>query len=464
MSKIGGFALGPIGSAIIGLITVPLITHFISPEEYGKASMFALAQGLITMFLYLGLDQAYAREAVNHKDDEERLVLNAMFLPMVLSIVLGVALVMFRRSVSVMLFDTPDEILAVILMAVMFPFIVLEHFALFKLRMEEKGLLYSVFTISLKVLILLFTVALFLCFERSFRSVVYATVFAEVANGTILWLLALGNVRFSFKKLDKEFSSQLLRFGLPLIPAVMLTWVLTSMDKVMLRMLCDYSELGLYAAAFKIVSALDVVQACFVSIWVPVAYRWYESGVSNERFSLVMKVIAVMMMGLCFVLLLCKTLFGWILGENFMAAVAIFPFLMLHPVMYTMSETTTLGISFQRKTAYNILISFVAALANILLNFALIPLWGSVGAAVATGISYLVFFWARTLISRRLWWDFPLGHYVAYSLLALVNCGAHTFMTGAFPYILSVVSLLIVVATRIPAFKEARRVLSETEQ
>ena len=34
LKKIGGFSLGPILSALLGLILVPVITRFISPEEY----------------------------------------------------------------------------------------------------------------------------------------------------------------------------------------------------------------------------------------------------------------------------------------------------------------------------------------------------------------------------------------------------------------------------------------------
>ena len=49
----------------------------------------------------------------------------------------------------------------------------------------------------------------------------------------------------------------------------MLGWALTSMDKVMLRTMCSYSELGLYSAAFKIVNVLGVVQSCFTLYWVP---------------------------------------------------------------------------------------------------------------------------------------------------------------------------------------------------
>ena len=80
---------------------------------------------------------------------------------------------------------------------------------------------------------------------------------------------------------------------------------------------------------------------------------------------------------------------------------------------------------------------------NILLNYLLIPAWNGTGAAVATGISYLVFFWGRTLISRKIWYRFRLEKYLLYTVLILINCGLHTFVTGWAPYAVSAESLVV---------------------
>ena len=67
---------------------------------------------------------------------------------------------------------------------------VIENFAFLTIRMNEKGLQYSLSTVSLKVLVLIITVVLFVVYERSFRSVVYAMAIAEIVNGIILFLLS----------------------------------------------------------------------------------------------------------------------------------------------------------------------------------------------------------------------------------------------------------------------------------
>lgn len=443
VKNFGAFSLGPIIGAMLSFITVPVTTYFISPDEYGKTSMFTVAQGMVSMFVYLGLDQAFVREFNLLKDRTSELMVNALFLPIIMVVCIDIVIISFAPNISNLLFDTDTEIPTIYLMALMFFFMIIENFALLKIRMEEKGVLYSSFTILLKLLILIITVVLFVVYEHSFRSVVYAMASAEIINGILLYFIVIKGMHLKPSYINKSLMKNMLKFGLPLIPASLLGWALTSMDKIMLRSMCTYEELGLYTAAFKIVSVLGIIQTCFVLFWTPVAYRWYEEKVDNAKFQLVMEVVAAVMSLMCFGLLLCKDIVATVLGKDFTNAIYIFPFLLLNPIMYTMSESTAIGIGFKRKTGYNILVSGIAGLINICLNYLLVPALGGKGAAIATGISYIIFFWVRTIISRYLWYQFMIKKQIAYTIIIVVNCIAHTFLENTLPYIVSLISILI---------------------
>lgn len=174
LKKIGSFSVGPIVSAFLGFITVPLVTYFISTEEYGRCSMFTLAQSAAAMLIYLGLDQAFVREYHSFSDRIDRLMANVIRIPLCMVLLIDIVLLCMPSRISVILFDTPDEHLAVYLLALMLPCMVFENFGLLKIRMEERGLQYSCFVILLKALTLVFTVLLFLSYEKSFRSAIYA--------------------------------------------------------------------------------------------------------------------------------------------------------------------------------------------------------------------------------------------------------------------------------------------------
>ena len=149
------------------------------------------------------------------------------------------------------------------------------------------------------------------------------------------------------------------------------------------------------------------------------------------------------MITVCMGVLLLKELVALILGYDFRNAIMIFPFLLLYPVLYTLSEITGLGIGFKRKTIYTLLVTSVSAIVNVALNWYLIPIFKGKGAAIATGISYVVFFWLRTIISRRLWYKFRINIYFVTNIIVIFNCAVHTFMQGYVPYLITLFTLLV---------------------
>lgn len=80
LKKLFGFSIGPIVGAIIGFITVPVTSHLIAPDQFGLASMFNLANSILTLVVLIGIDQAYMRE-FNECKDKKKLLFNSMLIP-----------------------------------------------------------------------------------------------------------------------------------------------------------------------------------------------------------------------------------------------------------------------------------------------------------------------------------------------------------------------------------------------
>ena len=114
--------------------------------------------------------------------------------------------------------------------------------------------------------------------------------------------------------------------------------------------------------------------------------------------------------------------------------------------MYTLSETTTLGISFSRKTYYNIFVSLLALVPSFFLNLLLTPSWGYRGAALASTMAYIVFYLARTYFSRKTGFYFPQKKQVLVTLMMLLAALLNAFplaWTTLGTIILAVLALLI---------------------
>ncbi|WP_235596426.1 lipopolysaccharide biosynthesis protein [Pseudomonas aeruginosa] len=77
--KIAVFAIGSIGSAVLGLITLPIITWFYSAEDVGRIAMLQVASNFCVLLFCLGLDQAYVREY--HEEKNRSALLKSCLFP-----------------------------------------------------------------------------------------------------------------------------------------------------------------------------------------------------------------------------------------------------------------------------------------------------------------------------------------------------------------------------------------------
>ena len=150
IKKFGAFSAGPIIGACISFITIPIITGFISPDEYGRASMFTLTQTILALVIYLGLDQSYVKYFNEYKE-KDALFFNALVMPLFTSVIIDILLFVCREQVSIWLFDTSNENLCIFMLMLYLPFCILERFFMLRIRMQERGLLYSALSILIKI-------------------------------------------------------------------------------------------------------------------------------------------------------------------------------------------------------------------------------------------------------------------------------------------------------------------------
>ena len=181
------------------------------------------------------------------------------------------------------------------------------------------------------------------------------------------------------------------------------------------------------------------MQASFTTFWTPLAFRWKAQNESTQKFEMVSDGIAGVMTLLLILILIFKQVIPIFLGVGYEVAIYIMPFLLFYPIFYTMSETTAVGISFSKKTYYNIIISAASMLVNILLNALLIPKFGAIGAATATGISYLTFFWTRTIISKKLWYPLKTKRFIITTIILMSVALANSFIKNI--YIITAINM-----------------------
>jgi O-antigen/teichoic acid export membrane protein len=406
IKKLIGFSLGPVIGAMISFITVPVTTFFISPVEFGKASMFTVMQSLIVGLVYLGIDQSYTRE-YHYEKNKLKLFQNVLLMPLLLSILLSVLIFIFKEKVSIILFDSQNYQKICVFFGILIIFSIIERFILLSIRMAENATEFSLFSILIKLSILLFIIILISLGTRNFLTIVYSTIFGQIIGDVFLIIRHKKLFFFSKHLIDRKLIKRMLEFGLPLVIAAALSNFLNASDRIFLRALSSYHELGIYTAAQKIAAILQIIQLAFTSFWIPTAYRWNKESRNMKHFEFVSDALLLGMTFLFFGILLFKKYIIQMLDADYSDAQYVAGLLALVPILYTLSETTTLGIVFSGKSYYNIAISVLAIIPNIILNILLIPHFGTIGASSATAIAYIVFCLSRTYFSNKSGFQIP---------------------------------------------------------
>lgn len=447
LKKFLSFSIGGYVALIIGFFTTPIVTRMLSPEQYGVSSMYLLVVNILMLLAMLGLDQGFVRYFYEEANENKGLLLKkCLKIPFLMLCIVSAGIFFFKEKISQFIFLEYDFKM-VILLIVMLIFTLLNRYSFLTVRMNQKAKLFSVFQILTQLLNFLFIIMLFKVYGDNYKTIVIGSTLTTI----ILTILSIFSERkiWSFKgKSSKIEERELLKYSLPFTITMALTWVFQSSDKVVIKMFSSVEELGLYAAAFKIVALLNIIQTGFTTFWVPVAYEKYTADSENlEFFEKIHSYISLVMFGVALVVLMSKDLIILLLGDKFRVASSIMPCLVLMPIMYTISETTVLGINFKKKTKYHMTISVVVAILNIVGNMILVPKVGAKGAAISTGVVYIAFFTLRTYYSlKEIKFKFNLKRFYTSTIITLSYAIYLTFNElGKSGFLLGLIALLVIV-------------------
>ena len=427
IKKLAQFSIGPFLGAFISFITIPLTTYFISPEEYGKASLFMVVQVLLTAYLYLGIDQAYTRE-YNGVKNKVALLQNALVIPMGMAMILTVIFFLNISHISLLLWKEANQYWPIILLILSMYGMIFERFLLLLIRMEERALQYSFFTVLIKIIVLLLTLGILLLWRRDFLAVIYGTVGGQLCADVILLFIFKHRLAFCWKYFDRNLIKKMFSFGIPIFIAFSLEGTFTVMDRIALKVFSNFEEVGLYTVALKVASLMKIFQSSFTSFWVPTAYRWFEEKKPIYYFQKISDLVAIVFSIFFVVAMLCKNSIPLLFTENYYDIVYIIPYLLIVPVFYTISETTTLGIVFTRKTRLNIWVSVTVIIVNSIGIYFFVPMFGAKGAALSTGLAYFTYYCMRTFFSLKVWPGLKVKFQLSILVIILVNAGCNTFL------------------------------------
>jgi len=228
-----------------------------------------------------------------------------------------------------------------------------------------------------------------------------AVVYLVAELAAVGWLLRrfsglYGGLRFRFTLRGADAA---VRAALPLGAAQALALMSFNFDSLLLGMLQGPAAVGLYSAAYKPVTVLLAVPVTYFVGLFPVLSRSWADGpaafdaVVQRSLRLAATFALPVGVGATFV---AAPVLDLLFGARYAAAAPAMQILAWSAVLVILRGTFRQGLNAAGCSLVDLRCAGLATGLNVLLNLAVIPIWGFMGAAVATLVSEVVWLLAAT--------------------------------------------------------------------
>ena len=376
-------AIGTFGSKLLVFLLMPLYTALLSPSQYGTAELITGTANLIMPFACVGITNGIFRFAAEKGTDREGVFSSGMVLlgaglcgtVLLGAVALCIGAVWRTEILLVVLY-----VLAADLQAVCAQYVrAVDRTRLFAVQ----GILNTLVTVGFNILFLM-------AFDLGVTGYVLSTVVGNLLTTAFLVVSARLWRVFRLSHVSRTAMRELFRFSLPMVPTT-ICWLITDLsDRYLVSWFCGEAVNGVYSAAYKIPTIVNLVSGIFMQAWQFSAVVQSADGEECSRFySQVFRgFLSVIFIGSGGLILLSPWLCRLLLNSAYHEAWRYMPTLLCAAALESVVSFLASVYMVRKKSMHSFLTAVAGTGLNLLLNFLFIPRTGTLGAAIATLIGY----------------------------------------------------------------------------
>lgn len=368
----------------IAFIMIPLYLRYLSKEEYGVLDYITTVGLVLGVVVALEIAQAVIRfssEAENNYNEKVLYINSGLIFTL---FCYGVLIILVHLNLgSIAGFLTGDlknhkiaslSVFSYFALALMYLTTVI-----YRSNLNAKAAVIS--SAIAAVLTSLVSYILLGYFNLGLEGVLWGIIFGQSLVATInlynlrnFWLIIP-----SWCKLR-----EMLKFSFPLVFSSLGVVASTYADRLMIKEMLSFSELGEYSVAARLASGMTLLTIGFQSALAPLIYSQLDNPDTPRNLNKLLRYYVVIGVGFVLVVfLISELLIGLLVGEGYSKAPDILVILSCS-VLLSSAYLFFPGLSIAKKTHILAAVNIFAGVINLLLNFIMIPKFGIYGAGIAT--------------------------------------------------------------------------------
>ena len=389
-----------LGRFLTFLLT-PLYTNYLTAGEIGDVVSIYAMIAFVNILYSLGLEPAFMR--FWEKDDARAsdTVFSVSFLTITgLGIVVTGLTLLFASWIStsavLQLEGDGAGIVRIAAFIPLFDALVLIPFA--RLRMQRRPRVFALMRLAAIVINVGMNFLLVVFLGHHVEGVVWAGVISSAASFLLFTPSIISTLRRVGSSLSsfKDRLSEMLRFGLPTVPASFSSIMVQVVDRPILLILTSSATVGLYQTNFRLAIPMMMFVTVFEYAWKPFYLSHRDDEDAKPMFSRVMTLFTVV----CGAIFLVTVLFmpyivqmpfigGRFINPAYWTGMTIIPVVMFAYFFNGVFINLAAGLHITKKTGWLPVSTGIAAIVNVAVTYLLVPVMGIDGAAWAKVAAYV---------------------------------------------------------------------------
>ena len=404
VSSLAAYQVADIVSKFIAVILLPVYTRYVTPKGYGVVELLANGVILISILTRFGMIEAFLRYYFTDSDQERRdaLARRAIVFLLIATTIVSVILAVFAGPVSRVVLGYEDAGTLRIASLGLWSFTNLE-LAYGLLRVDERLRTYAIASVSNVLMTVVASVVLVVVLGRGAQGLLLGNYGASTVVLLVLWFTMRHRLRGGREHFHpSQRMGELLRFGLPTVPAEASVYALSIVDRYYIFHHRSPTLAGLYSIAVKLAGAVAFIVRAFQYAWPPLAYSVTDDEEAGRLYGLVttyyLLVSGWVVAGLA---LEARWILRLLAAPSFFDAYKALPWVALGWAMYGLWVVFLAVAGRAKVTERNFPAAIAGLAANVILLLLLVPPLGLAGAGLALCGAYVVMLGVMHLLTRR---------------------------------------------------------------
>lgn len=351
----------------------------ISNIEIGNYETFMFIVSAITFFWISGLIQALL--PLYEKDSRE-ILYNSALLLFIFSLLSVLFLLIFSSYLN-QLFSTTNnnwQYLLYIFIIINSPTLLIEY--IYILIEKPKNLIF--FTIINYSLLIISTAIIILLKKEIIYSII---CFVAVSILRFIWLLIILR-KYSLFKFSLSFIKKHLKLGYPLVFSTLISSAGSYFDNFLINLKYNAETFAIYRYGAREFPLVMILANAFSNALIPEFNKKQLNDVLSDIKTKSLKLMHLLFPITIFFLLISNWAFPLIFNKSFAASSQVFNiYLLIIVSRLIFPQTILIGL---KKTNYILIASIVESIVHIILSLIFVEIFGIIGVAYATVISYII--------------------------------------------------------------------------